>query len=110
VPLLRGELEAVRGPGDVLGWELFGRRAILSGDWKLCWTWPPYGPGEWQLFDLARDPGEREDRSHAYPAKRAELVSEWEAYARRNGVVLPGHDSSYALESPAAAIRPPGSR
>jgi len=99
-PLLRGELEAVRGEDDVLGWELFGRRAVLKGDWKLCWTWPPYGPGRWQLFDLARDPGERVDRSETDPEKARELLAEWERYAERNGVVLPGRDSSYAREPP----------
>lgn len=97
VPLLRGE-PAIRGPGDVLGWELFGRRAILKGDWKLSWTWPPYGPGRWELFDLARDPGERRDRSATNPEKRTELLADWQAYASRNGVVLPERDTSYARE------------
>jgi arylsulfatase len=97
-PLLRGEKETLRGPADVLGWELFGRRAVLKGEWKLSWTWPPYGPGEWELFHLASDPGERTDRSGTEPEKRAELLAEWQAYARRNGVVLPERDSSYALE------------
>lgn len=98
VPLLRGEAETVRGPGDVLGWELFGRRAVLKGDWKLAWTWPPYGPGEWELFDLARDPGERHDLSSREPERRAEMLAAWNAWAARNGVVLPESDSSYARE------------
>jgi arylsulfatase len=94
--LLRGEAEWVRPPDDVLGWELFGRRAILKSEWKLTWASPPYGPGEWQLFDVVRDPGEQVDLSQDAPEKRAELLAEWEAWAEQNGVILPRQDTSYA--------------
>jgi arylsulfatase len=98
LPFLRGEAPAVH-PGDyVMGWELFGRRALRQGDWKLLWLWEPYGPGRWQLFDLSRDPAEADDLAASEPDKLREMLALWAEYAARNGVILPSRDTSYALE------------
>ena len=35
LPLLTGETDDIREPGDYLGWELFGKRAIRQGNWKI---------------------------------------------------------------------------
>ena len=35
LPLLRGEAEAVHGDDHVMGWEIFGQRALRAGDWKI---------------------------------------------------------------------------
>lgn len=69
-----------------LGWELFGRSAIRKGDWKIRLLEQPYGPGEWQLFNLADDPTETTDLASREPEKLEELLSDWQAYIRRNGV------------------------
>ena len=98
LPFLRGEAPAVH-PGDyVMGWELFGRRALRQGDWKLLWLWQPYGPERWQLFDLSRDPAETDDLAASEPDKLREMLALWAEYAARNGVILPSRDTSYALE------------
>jgi len=98
LPFLRGEAPAVH-PGDyVMGWELFGRRALRQGDWKLLWLWEPYGPERWQLFDLSRDPAETDDLAASEPDKLREMLALWAEYAARNGVILPSRDTSYALE------------
>lgn len=47
----------------------------------------PFGTGDWELFDLERDPGELEDLSQQRPDKRKELVALWEQYKRDNGVL-----------------------
>jgi arylsulfatase len=95
LPLLRGESDRVHAQPFVMGWELLGRRAIRSGDWKLVWTTAPYGPDAWQLYDLASDPAENNDLSTDFPEKRNELLALWEQYAAGNRVILPDEPSRY---------------
>ena len=95
LPFLLGDVESVHGDEPVMGWELFGRRAIRKGDWKLAWTTEPYGPAEWELFNLAEDPGERDDLSDQYPDKMEELLGLWETYVEENGVVLSTEPLAY---------------
>jgi arylsulfatase len=89
VPMLAGETESPRTDQDVLAWELFGNRAIRQGNWKLRWEFKPLGRGDWELFDLAADPGELKDLAAERPDKLKEMVALWDDYARRNNVVLP---------------------
>jgi arylsulfatase len=99
LPLVKGEAETVHGPDFTMGWELFGRRALRRGQWKIVWLFEPYGPERWELYDLASDPGESRDLASTHPQKLAELVRAWDEYAARNGVVLPTRDMGYALEA-----------
>ena len=57
--MLSGNSDAVHDENYVMGWELFGRRAIRQGEWKLRWIEQPNGSGEWELFNLAEDPTEQ---------------------------------------------------
>lgn len=75
--------------------ELIGKRGIRQGDWKLVHMPPPYGNGNWQLYDLAADPAESDDLADDMPGKVAELVALWDQYAEDNGVVLPDWVSGY---------------
>jgi arylsulfatase len=95
---LRGEADSVHGDSFTMGFELFGRRALRRGDFKAVWLFEPYGPGRWELFDLARDPLESHDLARAQPDRLAELLSAWDDYAARSGVILPDRDAGYALE------------
>lgn len=91
VPVLSGAAPAIRGPEDWRGWELFGNRALRQGDWKvLNLTTAAGGTGEWQLYNVAADPGEVNDLSAAEPARREALIQLWDQYARENGVILTG--------------------
>ncbi len=80
----------------VLGWELFGQRAIRKGDWKLLWlsskpNWliQPVNSDQWRLYNLKEDPTERNDLSQENPEKLAELLADWEEYSETNNVILP---------------------
>ena len=97
VSFLSGETDSIHGDDAVMGWELFGRRAILKGHWKLVWLWEPYGMERWELFDLSSDPSESRDLSEEAPEKLEELLREWEDYVRENDVILPGRDMGYGL-------------
>lgn len=93
MPLLRGE------PGSdeprVTGAELFAKRTVRSGSWKLVHMPEPYGNNAWQLFNLAEDLGESNDLAAAYPEKVEELKAQWEAYAIENNVIIPDWVSGY---------------
>jgi arylsulfatase A-like enzyme len=88
VEYLSGAAETVHEADTSTGWELFGRRAIRRGDWKALYLPAPYGPGCWQLYDVASDPGEIHDLAEAQPDKLAELLALWDRYVEENGVLL----------------------
>lgn len=91
IPLLKGGNAAPRTEGG----ELFGKRFVRKGDWKLVHMPKPWGTGEWQLFNLHSDMAERHDLSAREPEKVAELKQVWDQYARENHVILPDHVSGY---------------
>jgi arylsulfatase len=86
-PYLAGAADTVHGDERATGWELFGRRAIRQGDWKALFLPRPYGPGRWQLYNLAGDPGEVADLAAAQPEKLAELLALYDRYALETGIV-----------------------
>ena len=87
LPVLEGK-NARTGQGVTeVGYELFGNKAFFAGKWKVLWMPEPHGTGEWELFDLTKDPGELNDLSEEYPLKLKELVARWENYRQENGVL-----------------------
>lgn len=85
VAYMSGKADRVYAPTDAVGTELFGSRAIRQGDWKIT----DIGDGQWYLFNLSDDPGETRDLSREQPERLAQLVAQWDAYAKDVGVVLP---------------------
>jgi uncharacterized sulfatase len=73
--------------------------AIRLGDWKLIEF---FETGQRQLFDLAHDLGETDDRAEAEPQRVAALHAELVAWRERVGARLPipnpGHDPARAGE------------
>jgi len=96
--VLAGDVESPRTADDYMGWELFGNRAIRQGDWKLRWQWRPFGTGEWELFNLASDSGERVDRAATDPDKLEQMLQLWDEYVAANNVILPSRSTFEALE------------
>ena len=76
-----------------VGYELFGMKAFFDGDWKILWMPPPFGTGDWQLYNLIEDPGELVDLSDQQSERLVKMVAQWERYKEENGVL----DISYAL-------------
>ena len=68
-----------------MGAHLFSERALRQGDWKLI----DVGDETWRLFNIAQDPGETVDLSAKEPARKAELLKAYEAYAKEVGVIMP---------------------
>jgi arylsulfatase len=88
VGMLAGQTQSPRTSDDWLGWELFNNRAIRQGDWKISWLYQPFGTYDWQLFNLAKDPGEQYDLAAKFPEKKRALVALWDEYVKTNGVII----------------------
>ncbi len=87
LPVMRGETDRVRAPGETLGYELAGNAALFRDDLKLVRNRPPMGDGRWRLYDIAADPGETQDLSAARPQDFAAMQAAWERWAQENGVL-----------------------
>jgi arylsulfatase len=97
-PLLAGQAESPRTEQDYLAWEIFGNRAVRQGEWKIRWQYKPLGKEQWELFNLTRDPGERNDLAAENPDKVKALVALWDRYAKENNVILPSRTAFETLE------------
>jgi arylsulfatase len=95
IPLLHGESSSVTQPRE-LGWSAYGMDAYRQGDWKVLRLPAPYGSGDWQLYNLANDPGEIHDIRSEYPLRAQSLAKAWEAYAEVNGIIQPNVATAYA--------------
>ena len=88
-PLLAGREQQIRDESEWLGWELFGNRAIRQGDWKMLYLLKAAGgTGDWELFNLRQDPSEMRDLSATHPDRRRAMLTLWEEYVKRNGVII----------------------
>ena len=94
LPIISGNADSIH-EGEAIGWELYGNRALIKDQWKGLLLWPPAGNGEWQLFDVASDPFERNNLAGQYPEKLDELVRDWHQYADDKGIYLFEHDNGY---------------
>lgn len=84
------EKAVIHGEGqNIMGWELFGRRAIRRGNWKAVYIPAPAGSDQWELFDLSTDLGEIEDLAKKEPEKLQELLLEYEKYSEETGLYDP---------------------
>lgn len=82
-------------PERSIGFELFGRKALRKGKWKILSISEPYGTGNWQLYDLEKDPVETEDLAAIHPEKLQELIAEWDGYVSENGVIEIKGEAAY---------------
>jgi len=96
--VLAWQADSVRTDQDYLAWEVFGNRAVRQGDWKLRWQIKPYGKGDWELFNVAKDPAEREDVAAHHPDKVKALTALWDDYVAANNVILPNRSMFETLE------------
>ncbi|SEK88928.1 arylsulfatase [Colwellia chukchiensis] len=85
---LQEQQTSVHGENFSAAWELFGRRAVRLGDWKMVWLNEPWGNGRWQLYNLAQDPAEKNDLYHLYPKIVHKLKQAWHDYVKRNDMVV----------------------
>jgi arylsulfatase len=82
--MLKGK--SVEQAGKGMGYELFEMKAYIRDNWKILRLPVPLASGDWQLYDLSKDPGETTDLSAEFPEIRQELITLWENYARTNAL------------------------
>ena len=87
LPVLRGEAASPYSEDDAVGMEAAGNVALFRGSYKLVRNMPPYGDGEFYLYDIAADPGETSDLRAAQPERFAAMMKEYEDYASSVGVL-----------------------
>jgi arylsulfatase A len=107
LPILRGEKPEVRQ--GIISQSINGSFAIRDGQWKLClsagsggWSSPKPGAEEAglppvQLFDLSKDPGERNNLQAEFPERVAAMKAELEKTIAR-GRSTPGDDLKNDVE------------
>ncbi len=86
MPVLTAQAASGRASTGV---HLFGNRGFRRDRWKISNTQPPLSNGEWELFDLSRDPGEVNDLAGERPDLLNELLSGFEQYLDTHEVILP---------------------
>lgn len=96
---MKDEAESIHSENDVHAWELYGRRAVRKGNWKIEWMEAPYGTNNWELYNLENDISQQHNLAQSNPDKLNELIEGWKEYERLNGVVLPDRPTAYANES-----------
>jgi arylsulfatase len=85
--LFSGEAKSSYPGADRVGYELFGLKAYYDGNWKILWMPPPFGSGEWALYNLKEDPGELDDLGSQYPQRVEDMVGLWEQYKEENEIL-----------------------
>ena len=103
LPHLTGENSAASH--EALYWRFGPQKAIRKGSWKLV-DWRDFETktqSGWQLYDLSKDIGEKNDLAASHPQLVAELSAAWDAWNARNIAPL-WHGSP--TEDPTAPARP----
>lgn len=88
-PMLAGKSDRVYNEKDSVAFELFGygNGALFQGDWKIVKLIPPWGDGQWKLFNIRQDPRELTNLSQQYPDKLKEMIALYEQYEKEKGVI-----------------------
>lgn len=98
VSMLSGRTDSVRTDADYLGWEFMGNYAIRQGDWKLLHEQKPWGKNDWELFNIAQDPGETTDLAAAQPDRVKRMAALWDDYVKTNNVIMPSRSMYETME------------
>jgi arylsulfatase len=88
IAMLNGKTNTVHPENNVMGWELFNRKAIRKGAWKSVWIEKPHGNDRWSLFNLKDDPLEQYDLAGKNTQKLNEMISLWKTYKKENGIII----------------------
>ena len=87
LPMFGGGDAVVRNADEVLGYELSGNAVLWKAALKLVRNLPPYGDGDWHLFDIVADPGETRDLRRARPVEFAAMQADYATWATAGGVL-----------------------
>ena len=83
LPTLQGKKQPERG----IGWEFNTRRAYYQGDWAVQMQAPPYGTGQWELYNRKNDPSFLHNLALSNTKQTEKMAKAWDQYAKHVGVV-----------------------
>ena len=89
VPIISDKQESVRTESDVTIFFQRHHAGVWQGRWKLVNVEVPFDEANFELYNLADDPGETTNLSEKHPAKHAALLDKWRSERRRLGILLP---------------------
>lgn len=85
-PVIEGKAKHTYATDEAVGLEVTGNAALFKGDYKLSRNLPPYGNGNWRLYNIALDPGETQDLAELQPERLQALLTDYQSYAATYGV------------------------
>jgi arylsulfatase len=87
LPVLKGEIESVRGDDNPVGYELAGSSAVFQRHYKLMQNLDPKGNGDWELYDIVADPSELTNLADQMPDLVEELKAFYASYSEEVNLV-----------------------
>lgn len=98
VAAIQGQSKSPRTAEEYIATELWNGKSLRKENWKIVNVPAPIGTGEWQLFNLQDDPGERHDLALSQVNKLNELLDDWNEYMTENNVILPNRTTYDGME------------
>ena len=86
-PVLTGSASHTYPADEAIGIEVGGNAALFKGDYKITKNSLPWGDAQWRLYNIATDPGETKDLQSESPERFKQMQADYEAYAKRVGVL-----------------------
>ena len=62
---------------------------VRQQDWKALFINPPFGNGDWQLFNLKDDPAELHDLTEKHSDRLGAMVAAYDAWAIDQNIIPP---------------------
>ena len=91
-PLIKNNAEQIYTEDEPVGMESAGSCALYKGDWKIVKNAKPHGDRIWRLYNVATDPGETRDLAEENPQLFKEMLTDYQTYAKKYGVIDMGDD------------------
>jgi len=88
-PFLAGDSTTVHDDDYVTTLFHSGYAYLRQGDWKISTLEPPFDEGDFELFNLADDPGETTDLAESHAEKYEQLLELWREERVELGIILP---------------------
>ena len=87
VPFIKGKINNIHNANYVFGLEHDGQCLLIKGNWKITNISQPFDESAFALYNLAENPEESNDLSGSNPKKFKEMMSEWEMFKKKTGVI-----------------------
>lgn len=87
LPHIKDANQAIYGQDEGVGLESGNSAAYFLNGYKIVKNNIPYGDNTWHLHHLPSDPGETKDLAAEEPALFQKMLTEYQAYAERVGVI-----------------------